>query len=74
MSRLPERPRWLTDDAVRLIRWLAVAAWAGVFAAWVWNNGIPYFRTDLLLWLCPGLAAASIVSIFCASLACSAVR
>lgn len=62
MIRLPRvpRPAWFTDDVVRGIRWAAVTIWAVVFAAWMWQNGIPWLRTDLLVWLAPGLLAATI--------------
>jgi hypothetical protein len=59
LPRLP-RPRWLTDDVVRGVRWGAVITWAVVFGLDIYRDGIPYWRTDLLLWLVIGLAALSI--------------
>jgi hypothetical protein len=54
------RPRWLTPDLVRGVRWLAVAVWAAMFGEYIYERGIPYFRSDLLMWLAIGLFAASI--------------
>jgi hypothetical protein len=54
------RPRWLNDDMVRGVRWGAVSIWALAFAWNTYQDGIPYWRTDLLLWLVIGLAAFSI--------------
>ncbi len=53
-------PEWVTPELLRRARWLAVAGWAAVFAVDVYYHGIPYYRSDLLLWLMIGLAAASI--------------
>ena len=65
---VPARRRWrgrlvpksATPEVVRSVRWAVVVIWAVVFAEQIRENGIPYFRTDLLLWLSIGLAAASI--------------
>jgi hypothetical protein len=53
-------PRLTTPTLVRGLRWLAITVWAVVFAEYVYENGIPYFRSDLLMWLALGLAAWSI--------------
>jgi membrane-associated phospholipid phosphatase len=54
------RPDWITPELVRTTRWVAVATWAAVFAVDIYYDGIPYFRSDLLVWLVVGVAAASI--------------
>ena len=59
VPRMP-RPRWLTDDVMRGVRWGAILMWVVVFGGWVYQNGIPYWRSDLLLWLAAGLLAASL--------------
>jgi hypothetical protein len=53
-------PDWVTPNLLRTVRWIAIAVWALVFADEMWQNGIPYYRSDLLLWLAIGLTAASI--------------
>jgi PAP2 superfamily len=60
VERAVRRPKWLTPQLVRGVRWGAVICWAAIFAAWMQKNGIPYLRSDLLLWLTPGLLAWSI--------------
>jgi membrane-associated phospholipid phosphatase len=52
--------RWFTPELVRMIRWTAVGVWAVIFADDMYVHGIPYYRSDLLLWLSIGLVAASI--------------
>jgi hypothetical protein len=54
------RPHWLTPEIVRYVRWAAIATWAAVFVGWMIRYGIPYWRSDLLLWLGIGLLAASL--------------
>jgi hypothetical protein len=54
------RPGWLTPDLVRGVRWAAVGVWAAMFAEYIYERGIPYFRSDLLMWLAIGLFASSI--------------
>jgi hypothetical protein len=50
----------MTADVVRGARWAALTLWLAVFAEYVYENGIPYFRSDLLMWLSLGLIAWSI--------------
>ncbi len=59
-ARLVARPRWLSDSVLTCLRWGLVTVWAGLFAGYMIQNGIPYWRSDLLLWLAIGLVAASI--------------
>lgn len=59
MTSLP-RPAWLTPTVLTYARWTALAIWAVVFGYDLAINGIPYWRSDLLLWLCLGLLAWSI--------------
>src|SRR4051794_37776261 len=59
-TKLGWRPRWLTDDVMRGVRWGAVLIWATVFGWDMYRDGIPYWRSDLLLSLVIGLAALSI--------------
>jgi membrane-associated phospholipid phosphatase len=54
------RPGWLSDDVVRGVRWAAVLVWAFLFVRTCYLYGIPYLRSDLLLWLSIGLVAGSI--------------
>lgn len=54
------RPEWLTPRVLTYARWTALAVWAIVFGYDLAVNGIPYWRSDLLLWLCLGLLAWSI--------------
>lgn len=51
---------WLTPRVLTWLRWTALAAWAAFFGNYIADNGIPYLRSDLLMWLAIGLAAASI--------------
>ena len=64
-AHAPRRPgrrvtRWITPNLLRGVRWAAVVVWAATFAEDIYENGIPYFRSDLLLWIAVGLVAASI--------------
>jgi membrane-associated phospholipid phosphatase len=59
-SRMRRRPDWLTPGLLTWTRWACLAGWAVAFAREIAVYGIPYFRSDLLLWLAIGLAAASI--------------
>jgi hypothetical protein len=54
------RPAWVTPSFVRGARWAAITVWAVVFAEYIYEHGLPYFRSDLLMWLSIGLIAASI--------------
>jgi hypothetical protein len=58
--RRPALPEWVTPAMVGAVRWTAIAVWAIVFAVDIGQNGIPYWRSDLLLWLAIGLLAWSI--------------
>jgi len=49
------RGRWL-----RIVRWLAIAVWAGVVVYRTATDGFAFNRELLLLYICTGLAAASI--------------
>jgi PAP2 superfamily len=69
VSVLDESPIAVTrvDDAkpprerlLRVIRWVAVIAWAGVVAYRTVTDGFAFNRELLLLYICTGLAAASI--------------
>jgi membrane-associated phospholipid phosphatase len=53
-------PAWVTPGLLTWTRWLCLAGWAVAFGRECAVFGIPYFRSDLLLWLAIGLAAASI--------------
>lgn len=56
--------RWVPEgvgaELTRAARWLAVTLWVAVFAEYVNENGLPYMRSDLLVWLALGLVAGSI--------------
>ena len=54
------RPRWLTPRVLTYARWTALSVWAITFGYDLAQNGIPYWRSDLLLWLAIGLLAWSI--------------
>ncbi|WP_375490059.1 phosphatase PAP2 family protein [uncultured Jatrophihabitans sp.] len=54
-----QRPGWLTDEVLRGMRWGLVLTWIGVFAAQCVLHGIPYFRSDLLVWLATLLLACT---------------
>lgn len=54
------RPAWVTDNGLRATRWIAVSLWIAVFGEYVYEKGLPYLRSDLLMWMCLGLVAASI--------------
>lgn len=54
------RPVWLSRDFVRGLRWFAVAIWICLFSEYIYERGIPYFRSDLLMFLAMGVFAASI--------------
>jgi hypothetical protein len=60
-----ERRDWVPLDtplgqALRVMRWVAVTAYV-VVLVYVWKtNGIPFGRSDLLIWLAIGLVCASI--------------
>jgi membrane-associated phospholipid phosphatase len=54
------KPRWLTPRVLTYTRWTALSVWAVVFGYDLALNGIPYWRSDLLLWLGLGLLAWSI--------------
>lgn len=54
------RPGWLTPRLLRFARWTALTVWAVSLGYDVGRNGIPYWRSDLLLWLALGLVAWSI--------------
>jgi membrane-associated phospholipid phosphatase len=58
--RRPALPEWVTPRLVAATRWTALAVWAIVFAYDIDQHGIPYWRSDLLLWLAIGLLAWSI--------------
>lgn len=53
-------PNWVTSDVLRAVRWAAVALWCVTFAEQINERGIPWLRSDLLVWLASGLVAASI--------------
>lgn len=54
------RPDWLTPRLLRFARWTALTVWALALGFDLQQNGIPYWRSDLLLWLGLGLLAWSI--------------
>jgi hypothetical protein len=60
MIRILRRPRWLTRDVVRATRWMAISVWVVLLAEYIYERGIPYYRSDLLMWLSIGLFAWSI--------------
>ncbi len=54
------RPAWLGDELLQGVRWGLVGLWGLVFARQVILGGIPWLRSDLLLWLMALLMALSI--------------
>jgi hypothetical protein len=54
------RPAWLSDDVVRGIRWGLVGTWVFAFGRQLQVNGIPYVRSDLLVWIVALLFACSV--------------
>lgn len=54
------RPAWLTDELVTGIRWGLVIVWIVAFAHQCYTDGVPLYRSDLLVWLVTLLAAVSI--------------
>ncbi len=54
------RPRWLTDDVLTGLRWGLVVLWALAFAHQCYTDGVPLYRSDLLVWLVALLAAVSV--------------
>jgi PAP2 superfamily len=60
MSAIATVRRRVTPELLRGARWSATACWAVALVATTWRDGIPLFRSDVLLWLSAGLAAASI--------------
>lgn len=54
------RPAWFTAEVVRGIRWGLIGLWLFLFTWQCVVNGIPYFRSDLLVWIVTLLFAASI--------------
>lgn len=54
------RPAWFTDDVVRGLRWGAVGVWVFLFSRQCYRNGIPYLRSDLLVWIVALLFACSL--------------
>jgi membrane-associated phospholipid phosphatase len=53
-------PQWVTPGLLTWTRWVCLVGWAVAFGRACAVYGIPYFRSDLLMWLAIGLAAASI--------------
>lgn len=55
------RPRWVTDEVLTGLRWGLIGVWTIAFA---WQcfvlDGIPWLRSDLLLWIVALLFAASV--------------
>ena len=50
-------PGWFpTPSGVDVARWTALTVWAAAFGCDIAQDGIPYWRSDLLLWLVIGLA------------------
>ena len=47
-------------DAVIVVRVAAIAAWLVGLILWIHDRGIPYLRSDLLLWIALGLLAWSV--------------
>ncbi|PZS14984.1 MAG: inositol phosphorylceramide synthase [Pseudonocardiales bacterium] len=58
--RALRRPEWVTPGLLTWTRWVSITGWAVAFGRECYVFGIPYFRSDLLLWMAIGLAAASI--------------
>jgi membrane-associated phospholipid phosphatase len=56
----PTRPDWITPGLVRWTRWVCLAAWAVALVIKYRHDGLPYLRSDLLLWIALGLIAWSI--------------
>jgi len=54
------RPRWLTDHVLRGMRWGCTVLWALAFARQCYVDGLPLYRSDLLVWVVVLLAALSI--------------
>lgn len=58
--RGPGRPDWVTPGLLTFTRWVSIIGWLVAFLGTCYLDGIPYFRTDLLVWMAIGLGAASI--------------
>ena len=54
------QPAWLTPRVLTYARWTALTGWALAFGYDIASDGVPYWRSDLLLWLAIGLLAWSI--------------
>lgn len=55
------RPAWLTDDILRGVRYGLIGVWIFSFAyQCFWLDGIPWLRSDLLLWIAALLVASSV--------------
>ncbi len=61
MNLLPtvDRPRWTTDVLLRGVRWGLILTWIGVFVGQCVVHGIPYYRSDLLVWIATLLIACT---------------
>jgi membrane-associated phospholipid phosphatase len=53
-------PLWRDRALLAWTRYCALALWAVAFGHDMYENGVPYYRSDLLLWLSLGLLAGSI--------------
>ncbi len=56
----PDSPPRRRVDRLRILRWVAVAAWATVVAYRTVTDGLAFNRELLLVYICTGLLAASI--------------
>lgn len=48
------------DEVLLVLRAAAVSAWVVALVVWIHDRGIPYLRSDLLLWIALGLLAWSV--------------
>jgi hypothetical protein len=48
------------DEAVLVLRVAAISTWVVALVLWIHARGIPYLRSDLLLWIALGLLAWSV--------------
>jgi hypothetical protein len=58
MARI--RPSWLSDEVLDGLRWGLTVCWVLAFAYQVWTDGLPLYRSDLLVWIVALLVATSI--------------
>ncbi len=55
-----DTPRWPRQRKLRLLRWIALTAWAAIVIYRTWTDGFAFNRELLLVYICSGLLCASI--------------